>query len=247
MLDTRYNTNDHLKPTRGRHMATQDYPTLDQMQALITRWQAASDQRAVFLACYRMMTSNMLAAISAGEFQDPNWVDQLLRCFAQRYFSALEAYESRPDSAPAVWQLAHNRAREARVSALQKLLLGVNAHINYDLVFTVDDLLAPTWNELPAALRETRYNDYTHVNIVIANTIDAVQDQILEPDAPILDLFDRLLGPVDELLISRLVSSWRERVWRNALDLLATRLPEERAGIARRVEHEALRIGDLIG
>jgi hypothetical protein len=228
-------------------MVTQDTPTLDQMQALITRWQAAADQRAVFLACYRMMTGNMLTAIAAGGFQDPDWVDQLLHRFARHYFAALEAYENQPETAPAVWQLAHRRALEPRVSGLQKLLLGVNAHINYDLVLTVDELLAPTWGELPAELREVRYRDYTHVNLIIADTIDAVQDQVLEPDAPVLDLFDRLLGPVDELLISRLIASWRERVWRNALDLLKTRLPEERAGIVRRVEREALRIGDLIG
>ncbi|MBI4926537.1 MAG: hypothetical protein HY835_02150 [Anaerolineae bacterium] len=227
-------------------MAPHNDPALTQMQTLILNWQSRSDPRAAFLECYHMMTGNMLDALEACEFQDGAWVNRLLHRFADYYFTALDAYERQPAQAPAVWQLAHNRAFEPRTPVLQKLLLGVNAHINYDLVLTVDELLEPEWSRLNPAMRRIRYQDYTHVNLIIAQTIDAVQDQILEPDAPILDLFDRLLGPVDEMLISRLVNHWRENVWRNAVDLLETRAQDERIGIVRRVEHDALRIGDLI-
>jgi hypothetical protein len=221
-------------------------PVLQQMQALISHWQAEQDQRAVFLTCYRMMTANMLAALETDEFQDRLWVELLLNRFAGYYFRALEAYDTQAETAPPVWQLAHRSALEARSSALQKLLLGVNAHINYDLVLTVEELLAPEWDTLVDAQRAARYQDYTRVNQIIAATIDAVQDQILEPDAPILDLFDRLLGRVDERLISALITSWREHVWRSALELLAESRPPRRAEIVRRVETEALRLAALI-
>src|SRR4030065_45099 len=104
------------------------------MQTRIRQWEEASDQRAIFLTCYLMMTRNMLSAISQHEFNDAAWVDQLLHRFAEYYFVALEAYEQDPAAAPSVWRLAHNTTQDPSALALQNLLLGVNAHINYDLV-----------------------------------------------------------------------------------------------------------------
>ena len=111
-------------------MASDDAPVVVRMQSLIKQWQAVSDQRAVFLTCYMMMTSNMLSAIDEHKFVNPTWVDGLLNRFADYYFVALDAYEQNPTAAPSVWQLAHNAAGDHRAWPLQKLLLGFNAHIN---------------------------------------------------------------------------------------------------------------------
>jgi hypothetical protein len=82
---------------------------------------------------------------------------------------------------------------------------------------------------------------------VIGATIDTVQDQVLEPVMPSMDIIDKLLGPLDEKLVSHLLSDWREKVWQNALHLLQTRAGEERAETLRHIEDEALRWGRLIG
>jgi hypothetical protein len=224
-----------------------DYdPVVEHMQSLIREWEEASDQRAIFLSCYLMMTSNMLSAIEQKEFNDPAWVDRLLHRFAEYYFVALEAYEQEPTAAPPVWQLAHKATQEPGALALQKLLLGVNAHINYDLVLTLVDLLGPEWVALTEEQRYARYADHCHVNDVIGATIDAVQDQVLEPSTPLMDVIDRALGPLDEMLISRLIRDWREKVWQNATRLLETSEPDEQALLIRQVEEEALRLGRII-
>ncbi len=237
-----------------------DRPVVFKMDSLIRALENSADQKVVFLSCYRMMTGNMFTAIERHEFRDCAWVDALLEHFAGYYFAALDAYQRDPLSAPAAWKLAHDAAGDPSVSALQKLLLGVNAHINYDLVFTVEDLLRvegnrlrtegerprTEWECLPAGLRATRYEDFCFVNDVIARTIDAVQDQVLDPAMPVMDLVDRLLGPVDEYLVSRLVTGWRENVWNQAVGLLEARDAQERDRLAGRVEEEALRIGRAI-
>ena len=227
-------------------MELPDAPVVARMQSLIQQWEKGSDHKAVFLSCYMMMTSNTLAAIKQQEFNDPEWVGRLLHRFADYYFAALDAYELSPASAPAVWQLAHNAAHDTTTSALQKLLLGVNAHINYDLVFALVDLLGPEWAALSDHQRSTRYADHCHVNAVIGRTIDAVQDQVLEPAMPVMDLFDRLLGPFDELLISHLITQWRETVWRNATRLLELGKADEQAELTNRIEEEAVKIGEFI-
>ncbi len=101
-------------------------------------------------------------------------------------------------------------------------MLGVNAHINDDLVLTLVDLLRPTWPRLSAAERRRCYDDYTHVNAVIARTIDEVQDEIVEQATPALQVVDALLVPVDEWVTAQLIDAWREEVWRHAVAMLET-------------------------
>lgn len=217
------------------------------MQSLIQRWEEAFDQRAIFLSCYLMMTGNMRSAIEKGEFRDPMWVDRLVEHFAGYYFMALEAYEQDPASAPPVWQQTHRATGDPNVLALQKLLLGVNAHINYDLVLSLVDLLGPEWARLSEAQRAGRYRDHCHVNEVIGSTIDVVQDQVLEPEMPVMDLIDKLCGPLDERLVSSLLANWRENVWQNAVRLLEAVEAEKRAQVIQDIEQEAVRMGEVIG
>lgn len=220
---------------------------VDRMRTQVQAWQAVADGRALFLDCYQLMTRNMFTALAAHEFSDRVWVDRLLHRFADYYFDALSAYERDPAAAPAVWRLAHDAACRPGTAALRKVLLGINAHINYDLVLTVADLLQPEWPDLTAAQRAGRQADHEHVNDVIGRTIDAVQDQILDPAMPLLDVFDRLLGPLDELLISRVITSWRATVWRNALALIETTEVGGRQRLIAQVETDALTIGRRIG
>lgn len=221
-------------------------PVILQMQARLQAWETAADDKALFLNCYQLMTSNVLAAVEQHEFNDPVWVSRLLDHFAHYYFVALEAYERDPAVAPAIWQRAFTVTCAPNISALQKLLLGVNAHINYDLVFTLVDLLQPEWPQLSDAQRAARYADHCHVNAVIGRTIDAVQDQVLEPAMPLMDLVDKLLGPMDEALISRLITQWRDQVWLNAVSLLNTGAAPEQAQLHRHIEQSALITAGLI-
>ena len=197
----------------------------DKMAAQVATWQASSDQRAIFLDCYLRMTRNMFAAIDAAEFRDAVWVARLLHRFAGYYFAALRAYEGDRLSTSPVWRIAHDAAGDQQTLALQNLFLGVNAHINYDLVLTLVDLLGPVWVRLDETERLRCYADYTHVNDVIARTLDSVQDEIVEPAMPALRIVDALLGRVDEWATARLITGWRAEVWQHAVAILETTDP----------------------
>lgn len=223
-----------------------DAPILIRMRTLVQQWEQTADDKALFLRCYMMMTSNMLDAISRKEFRDSPWVEKLLHRFADYYFAALQAYELDPVSAPGVWQLAHHAAADAEMTAMQKMLVGVNAHINYDLVLTLVDLLRPEWSALSESRQSDRAADHHRVNDVIGRTIDAVQDQILEPAMPVMRIIDTLLGPVDELFLSRLIAHWRENVWAHSLRLLEEEDPARHARLIVDIDQEALKIGGFI-
>ncbi|MFN8596491.1 MAG: DUF5995 family protein [Anaerolineae bacterium] len=229
-------------------MTSIDRTVLLQMNERVQHWEDAHDRRSIFLGCYALMTGNMLDALDAGRFIDDEWVARLLRRFAQYYFDALALYEARSSTTPRVWQLAHGTAQHARFMTVQQLLIGVNAHINYDLVFATAELLQPEWAALSTDQREQRRRDYELVNSIIGQTIDSVQDQILEPQSPWLDVVDRLMGPVDEWLISELIEHWRDEVWRQAVQYLDTSTAEEREALRVHIEKSALRRGhDILG
>ncbi len=205
-------------------------------------WEQCGDRRSIFLACYSMMTENMLRALESGRFHDRVWAERLLHVFADYYFVALQAYEKDPASAPAVWRHAHEASCSQKLHVLQHLFLGINAHINYDLVLTVVDMLRPEWDQLDPAQRQRRYEDHCLVNLVIAETIDVVQDQVVERYDPVMGLFDRLLGRVDEWMLSRLITRWRQGVWDMAMRLLAARDAAAAENIRREVEKETMEI-----
>ena len=190
------------------------------MTALIQQWEQARDGRRIFLSCYCLMTQRMLGALAAHRFQDALWVDGLLHHFADYYFDALAAYEQQETSPPVIWQHAHEVACHKQAHVLQHLLLGINAHINYDLILALADMLQPEWQALSAERRRLRYDDHCRVNAIIADTVDEVQDAVVERYAPALDLVDKICGPLDEWLASRMIARWRDSVWEQAVQMV---------------------------
>ena len=223
-----------------------DLIVTDRMQDRIAAWEAASDPRAIFLSCYQCMTGNVLTAIDSGEFNDAAWVHSLLRRFAEYYFDALDEYDADAPATPAVWRLAHDEARRDHRAVLQKMLLGINAHINYDLVFALADLLTPEWDQLTPDQREERFADHCHVNAIIGRTIDTVQDEVVDRYSPLMDLLDKLVGPLDEMIASRLISDWRDEVWQNSMRYMQLTSPDDRDDMRRQVEAATLRRADFI-
>jgi hypothetical protein len=225
----------------GEEQMQDELSVVDRMQERIDRWDQANDPRAVFLSCYVLMTRNVLGALDTGEFADAAWVSHLLNHFAGYYFDALDAYEAGEERAPDVWRRAHDAARRPNTPAISLLLLGVNAHINYDLVLAVADRLGPEWPALSDEGRRARYEDYCRVNDVIGRTIDSVQDTILDRREHIMALVDTLFGPVDEWLVSRGITEWREEVWRHAIRRVETTDDAQREVLRQEVEAAAMR------
>ncbi len=220
--------------------------TLARMQLQAEQWRSVSDRRFIFLECYTLMTRNMLAAIERGEFNDNAWISLLLDRFAEYYFRALDDYEERVPTTPPVWLVAFTAATRHTTMTLQHLLLGVNAHINYDLVLALFDLLEPEWATLTEVRRAEHYADYSRVNLIIGQTIDAVQDQVIESVTPALDIVDKMLGPIDEWATAHLISRWRENVWREAIHLLETEDIARREMLRAHIEAETLRRSNML-
>ncbi len=213
----------------------------DRMKDQAGLWESAGDKRAVFLSCYAMMTENMLLATEEGRFRDAGWVNRLLHLFAGYYFDALELYESDAPVTPLIWRHTHDATLQRRLHVLQSLLLGVNAHINYDLALALSDMLMPEWRQLSEDQRQKRYADHLLVNDIIAETIDAVQDEVVEKEDPFMNIVDVLMGRLDERLLSGLITRWRAGVWEDAHELMEAAAAGDAEPVRVQLENKAMR------
>lgn len=219
-------------------MNTASSSVVTRMESLIARWEPEQDRRAIFLSCYAMMTANMIRGIERGEFEDAHWVGDLMLRFAEYYFNAQIAYEQQA-SVPLVWQYAFDAAKRPETHVLQNLILGVNAHITYDLVFVLYDILRDGWVRMSPDEQTRCYRDHCRVNDVIYRTIDAVQDEVVERYSPQMILIDDVAFRLDEWVLQRLIARWREQVWTNASRLIAC-CEDDAPAMRRRVEEGAL-------
>ena len=221
------------------------FEVLDRMDLLIEGWKSSNDSRRVFLSCYRLMTGNMLIALDKEVFHDPEWINTLLHRFANYYFDALNCYDC-GETTSKVWHEVHLHTAEKELRDVQYLLMGVNAHINYDLVLTLYDMLHQDWNNLNIKQQLLRYQDHCKVNEIIADSIDAVQDELLSPSDPMMSWIDKAFGRVDEYLLSRLITSWRQEVWDQACTLMASADKDEQERIRQKLESSVLKRNNLI-
>jgi hypothetical protein len=219
---------------------------LHQMIQRAEAWEKTGDQRCIFLRCYSMMSTNMATAITEGHFHDPKWISTLMLRFAEYYFEALDNYERHSAKTSPAWQQVLDATAHSHLHVLQCLLLGVNAHINYDLPLSLYDCLRDEWPTLDPNQQQLRQEDHEKVNQVIASTIDAVQDTVIEPHAPVMAILDRVMGRMDEWLLSQLISSWRNEVWSVATSLLDAADPSEWEGIRQQQEQRVLERGESL-
>lgn len=226
----------------------EDDPVLVRMKNLLVVWEAANDRRLIFLRCYEEMTKNVIAAIEARNFEDVTWIATLMTNFAELYFRALEAEDSGQAAPPTAWQIAFKAAHSPHTHALQNLVLGVNAHINYDLVLALSDLLASEWQHLSAEQRLIRYRDHCRINDIINHTIDKVKYEVIDPVEPEIRVIDKVLGPVDDWMTELLISDWREEVWKHAMQMIGAEGHAGRQVVIQHVEQVAVeRAQDILG
>ena len=98
------------------------------------------DHNAMFALAYLRTTQTYLwAAQQPGFFQDTPWVNHEDAVFARYYFDAptTTGWPGTGPKAPQAWLIAFDSAKDRRTTGSGDLLLGMSAHINRDLPFTL--------------------------------------------------------------------------------------------------------------
>jgi hypothetical protein len=192
---------------------------LDEMTARWRRLHRAGDWRAVFAKTYLTTTEQILLATHRpGVFANPEWIVHLDCRFAQRYFDAFDNFESKA-ACPAPWRAAFDAAMRKQTFILQDALLGMNAHINYDLPHSLDETIP---QGLGMEELEPYRLDNAALNTVLAESVGVVQAALADNYDIVLHLLNRGLGRRDEGFATTLVHAWRARAWGTFLIMRST-------------------------
>jgi hypothetical protein len=186
---------------------------IDRMAALLESLRAAGDERQYFHATYQRTTIAVAAELRRGGFTDAEWV-----AFAGLYLDALRAAlaGSRPTRP---WDVAFGAP--AALPPLRHVLLGMNAHINYDLPQALLAVITDEEFDDPALLARRR-SDHQAIDRVLASRVAAEDDELAAVSGP-GTLLDRLLQPLNRLATQRFLREAREKVWANAVVLSQAR------------------------
>lgn len=140
--------------------------------------------------------------------EDGARMEKLDVCFANRYLDAYDFYIS--GRKPTVsWQTAFYATTGDRLTVMQHLLLGINAHINLDLGIAAAKISTPeTIGQL--------YDDFNKVNDVIGTLFGAVQASLAKIAFPMY--FIKKIDPKKTgAVLNFSISKARQTAWANAL------------------------------
>lgn len=188
--------------------------------------------RAAFLATYRRTTAAVGAALDRGTFADPAWVEHWTAVFGG-YFLAAHDADLAGKNPPRPWRLAFTL--DPAVHPLGHLLVGMNAHINYDLPQAMLDVISVA-DFADADLLERRVLDHDRIDAVLGSRV-AAEDVALGGPRRVVD---RLLAPANRQGSRRFLAEARAKVWENVLALHEARLAGPGAYSTRLGELEVL-------
>jgi hypothetical protein len=216
---------------------------LARMQERIDALPPELSQRRFFMQTYRRTTLAVQHRLDGAGFEDPEWVEEWDVVFADLFLDAHDADRS-GGPVPRPWRLAFDASSE--LPPLRMLLLGMNAHINYDLP---QSLLGVITDEqfTDARLLDLRRRDHERIDAVLASRVGAEDAQLAEAKAP--SVVDRLLTPLNRAGTKRFLKEARAKVWHNTLELQRARLAgaaEYRARLAELEVLSAAKIADLL-
>lgn len=183
-----------------------------------------------FAVAYHAFTLEMLAKLTSGVFHDPVRMSDFVVRFCARYELAL----NEPPARVTPWRFAFAAAESAPRLTLRNLLLGVSAHMSYDLCAVIVDMLA-------RSSADEIEHDVLAVNCVIDPGIAAVQRALAKRSSH-AGLLARIGGGIDDFVTWQTFTRWRREAWHDALAIVSekTTLSEVEARIGRRARTLAL-------
>lgn len=172
------------------------------------------DEKRHFHGLYLRQTRAIKAEIDRGGFLDAEWIEELVIAFANLYLDALEEWE-RAGTSSGPWQLAFEAAGDAVIPPLRHQLIGLNAHLNFDLPRALLAMMSDVdWAD--AALIAKRHSDFAHIDSVALRRITEEYRNLRAVESiRERTLLDHLLYPLNLITIARSLREARRKVWRN--------------------------------
>jgi hypothetical protein len=180
----------------------------------IVAWSAANASRAgYFAALYRRVTRTVRQRIGTGHFDDDARMETLDVTFASRYLQAFRQWRAGDPAISACWKVAFDAVADPTLLILQNLLVGMNAHITYDLGIATAEVAAT-----PEGLASIQ-GDFDKINALLACLVPTVFSE-LGALSPLIHLLEDLAQPDEQRLVGMVMQAARDFAWLFANELV---------------------------
>ena len=204
-------------------------------------WCLANNSRAgYFAALYRRVTRTVRARIGTGYFDNDERMETLDVTFASRYLTAFDQWRTGDPAISACWKVAFDAVADPKLIILQNLLVGMNAHIDYDLGIAAAEV-AGTMEGL-----ESLHGDFNKINALLACLVPTVFSEIGDL-SPLIHLVEDVGEPDEEKLVDFLMDVARDFAWLLANELVILRdFPDHQQKLLSMKDQEVSWIGKKI-
>ena len=182
---------------------------LEKLDIIIAESLQNNNPPGFFAYIYRRTTAQIKQAILEGKFEDNARMEKFDVHFANKYLEAYRDYHAgQPVCGP--WKTAFDAGKE-KLTILQHIILGMNAHINYDLGMAAAEFTAGT-------KIESMKNDFMLVNDVLASLVDELQIKVGRV-SKLMFLLDWIGKRTDEEVMNFSMEKARHQAWSFAVKL----------------------------
>lgn len=224
------------------------------MRKALDYFHKRDDYRAIFLRLYYIMTLEVHAAINQlGDYKrkniflDSGWVERLSGQFASLYFQSLTTFERAPNpEIERAWKIAYKVATERSSTVIQNAVLGINAHINYDLPYAISlNMREHKDAETHLALQKRKF-DHDQIDNLLIRCINPIQDVLARDYEWGIFLLDRAPVQLDEKLTETGLKYYRQRVWLDAVSFVSTENDEEECIVREKINWESYKVAQIL-
>ena len=177
---------------------------LQQLDQIIFTCRKESSRLGFFATLYRNVTIKVKEGIAAGVFEDGPRMERLDVAFAGHYLAALQSFRQN-EPLSNCWRVAFQTAANFWPLIIQHLLIGMNAHINFDLGIAAAET-AP--GPKLTALRE----DFDRINNILGGMILKVRSEV-EELSPWIKFLDQLAPTAEDRIINFSLDKSRASAW----------------------------------
>lgn len=217
---------------------------LKALETVAARLREKGDARAVFPDVYAVITRRVKEAVEGRGpvFLEPQWISRLAGLFCEYYLAALEASLDGRATAADAWDVAFHRCSVDGTAASVSALLGISAHINFDLAQGLYDNIVQHGAVKDARLLSRYRHDHDLVNEILAAAMPEIFDILVKrygcPLAAVATVSKGVQDTISRAVLFTL-RQWRDRVWDDLVELLSASGAAGRASVLARMNRKA--------
>lgn len=210
---------------------------VDQLERIALGYQEQASPMGYFPALYRQVTMGVRDAIGRGVFDDADRMERFDVIFANRYFDALELWDTQAEAVARSWRAAFETAEKRPPHTVLHLMLGINAHVNLDLPVSAADVCPDDIMALK--------DDFFRINDIFIAVIDTAPDA-LGDHLPAVKVGDHVAGRSDEDILGFSIRRARSQAWEKAVLLAAASSADQRSALIQTLDDSTRNLATVI-